>query len=119
MAGADQRARLRIYESKNHYHYHDNRILPPQITSEESLTGGWWYKPEYIFNELNINSAVARPDHNEMIDLRKDITKEFTMAGYAYTGGGRMITRVEISLDGGVHWELCEITRYVFCYLFC
>lgn len=99
------------YESKNHYHYHDNRILPPQITSEESLTGGWWYKPEYIFNELNINSAIARPDHNEMIDLRKDITKEFTMAGYAYTGGGRMITRVEISLDGGVHWELCEITR--------
>ena len=43
------------HETKNHYHYHDNRILPPHITAEESLTGGWWYKPEYIFNELNIN----------------------------------------------------------------
>jgi len=33
------------HETKNHYHYHDNRILPPQITAEESLSGGWWYKP--------------------------------------------------------------------------
>ena len=24
------------HESKNHYHYHDNRILPPHITAEES-----------------------------------------------------------------------------------
>ena len=26
------------HETKNHYHYHDNRILPPHITAEESLT---------------------------------------------------------------------------------
>lgn len=36
------------HETKNHYHYHDNRILPPHITAEESLSGNWWYKPEYI-----------------------------------------------------------------------
>lgn len=34
------------HETRNHYHYHDNRILPPQITAEEALKGGWWYKPE-------------------------------------------------------------------------
>merc|ERR1719203_131151 len=33
------------FETRNHYHYHDNRILPPHITAEESLKG-WWYKPE-------------------------------------------------------------------------
>lgn len=29
------------HETKNNYHYHDNdnRILPPHITAEESLTG--------------------------------------------------------------------------------
>ena len=32
------------HETRNHYHYHDNRILPPHVTAEESLTGGWWYK---------------------------------------------------------------------------
>jgi nitrate reductase (NAD(P)H) len=97
------------HETKNHYHYHDNRILPPHITAEESLKGGWWYKPEYIFNELNINSAIASPLHNEELALAKNIDKTYNMSGYAYTGGGRMITRVEISTDGGVHWELATL----------
>lgn len=99
------------HETKNHYHYHDNRILPPHITAEESLTGGWWYKPEYIFNELNINSAMAKPDHNETLSISKNITSTYDITGYAYTGGGRAVTRVEVSTDGGTHWELAEIER--------
>ena len=99
------------HETHSHYHYHDNRILPPHITAEESLTGGWWYKPEYIFNELNINSAIAKPDHNETISISKSIDKTYEMSGYAYTGGGRAITRAEISIDGGAHWELTTLDR--------
>ncbi|KAL9187283.1 hypothetical protein ACHAXT_001386 [Thalassiosira profunda] len=99
------------HETKNHYHYHDNRILPPHITAEESLTGGWWYKPEYIFNELNINSAMTAPDHDETIDLAKSIGSTYEVGGYAYTGGGRRITRVEITTDGGKHWEVCKINQ--------
>lgn len=99
------------YETRNHYHYHDNRILPPHITAEESLSGNWWYKPEYIFNELNINSAIAAPDHNETISIASNIGKEYDVTGYAYTGGGRKITRIEVSTDGGAHWELAEIDR--------
>ena len=98
------------HETKNHYHYHDNRILPPQITAEESLQGNWWYKPEYIFNELNINSAIAKPDHNETLSM-SNLASTYQLAGYSYSGGGRMVTRVEISLDGGVHWELATIDR--------
>jgi nitrate reductase (NAD(P)H) len=98
-------------ETQNHYHYHDNRILPPHITAEESLTGNWWYKPEYIFNELNINSAIATPDHNETLSIAKNIEKEYEVGGYAYTGGGRMISRVEVTTDGGVHWELADVNR--------
>ncbi|KAL3936723.1 MAG: hypothetical protein SGBAC_008015 [Bacillariaceae sp.] len=99
------------HETKNHYHYHDNRILPPHITAEESLKGGWWYKPEYIFNELNINSAIASPLHDEELPIASNIDKSYTVSGYAYTGGGRMITRVEVSTDGGVHWELATLDR--------
>jgi len=99
------------HETKNHYHYHDNRILPPHITAEESLKNGWWYKPEYIFNELNINSAIASPLHDEELPIAKNIDKTYKVSGYAYTGGGRMVTRVEVSLDGGVHWELATIDR--------
>ena len=73
------------HETKNHYHYHDNRILPPHITAEESLKGNWWYKPEYIFNELNINSAISQPDHNETLSIAKKINEEYEIAGYAYS----------------------------------
>ena len=99
------------HETKNHYHYHDNRILPPHITAEESLSGGWWYKPEYIFNELNINSAISQPDHNEELSIAKNVDKTYTVSGYAYTGGGRLITRVEISTNNGVNWHLATLDR--------
>ena len=92
-------------------HYHDNRILPPHITAEESLKGNWWYKPEYIFNELNINSAIAKPNHNETISIAQSIGKTYQMVGYAYTGGGRKISRVEISTNGGINWQLATLDR--------
>eukprot|EP00563_Minutocellus_polymorphus_P004575 CAMPEP_0181028856 /NCGR_PEP_ID=MMETSP1070-20121207/4888_1 /TAXON_ID=265543 /ORGANISM="Minutocellus polymorphus, Strain NH13" /LENGTH=889 /DNA_ID=CAMNT_0023106127 /DNA_START=22 /DNA_END=2692 /DNA_ORIENTATION=- len=99
------------HETKNHYHYHDNRILPPHITAEESLKGNWWYKPEYIFNELNINSAISQPDHNETLSIAKKINEEYEIGGYAYTGGGRKISRVEVSWDGGINWNVCQIDQ--------
>ena len=99
------------YETRNHYHYHDNRILPPHITAEQSLEEKWWYRPEYIFNELNINSAMTKPDHRETLSIAQNIGKTYQVAGYAYTGGGRMITRVEVSTDGGVHWNLAKLNR--------
>jgi nitrate reductase (NAD(P)H) len=98
-------------ETKNHFHYHDNRILPPHITAEESLTGKWWYKPEYIFNELNINSAISAPTHDEQLPIAKNIDKIYTVSGYSYTGGGRWITRVEVSFNDGVNWELATLDR--------
>jgi len=99
------------HETKNHYHYHDNRILPPHVTAEQSLKEEWWYRPEYIFNELNINSAMASPLHNEELSIAKNIDKTYNVSGYAYTGGGRMITRVEVSTDGGIHWKLATLDR--------
>lgn len=99
------------HETKNHYHYHDNRILPPHVTAEQSLSEQWWYRPEYIFNELNINSAIASPLHNEELSIAKNIDKVYNVSGYAYTGGGRLITRVEISTDNGTNWQLATLDR--------
>eukprot|EP00588_Corethron_pennatum_P032086 CAMPEP_0194349064 /NCGR_PEP_ID=MMETSP0171-20130528/106878_1 /TAXON_ID=218684 /ORGANISM="Corethron pennatum, Strain L29A3" /LENGTH=1006 /DNA_ID=CAMNT_0039116471 /DNA_START=78 /DNA_END=3098 /DNA_ORIENTATION=- len=98
--------------TENHYHYHDNRILPPHITAEKAIDLGTWYKPEYIFNELNINSAISQPDHNETLNIQSGIGKDYELAGYAYTGGGRKITRVEITTNGGINWQTCELKRY-------
>ncbi|KAG6550915.1 hypothetical protein Mapa_007530 [Marchantia paleacea] len=104
-------------ESGNHYHYNDNRVLPSHLDAEtakaEGLlisTAGWWYKPDYIINELNINSVITTPAHNEVLPF-DSIQKPYKVKGYAYTGGGRKVTRVEVSLDAGETWRLCDIDR--------
>jgi len=98
--------------SDNYYHFFDNRILPPQVDSERANAEGWWYKPEYMFNELNINSAMASPNHDERMDLSATPADgKYTMRGYAYSGGGRNVTRVEVSFDGGKTWDLCDVDR--------
>jgi nitrate reductase (NAD(P)H) len=93
--------------SQNFYHFRDNRIMPPYITAELAEAEGWWEKPEYIFNELNINSAISSPSHGEALPLAT-ATGTYTVKGYAYSGGGRAITRVEVSLDGGHSWRLAD-----------
>ena len=32
-----------------------------------------------------------------------------TIKGYAYSGGGRGVARVDVSIDGGKTWEVAEI----------
>lgn len=93
--------------SENHYHFFDNRILPPHVDAELAKAEGWWYKPEYLFNQLNINSAIVYPGNGEEMHLAG--AGVYTIRGYAYSGGGRKITRVELSFDGGLTWTLCKL----------
>lgn len=93
--------------SENYYHFFDNRILPPHVDAELAKEEGWWYKPEYLFNQLNINSAIVYPANGETLTLTG--AGVYTIKGYAYSGGGRKITRVEISIDGGLTWMLCKL----------
>ncbi|KAG6833878.1 hypothetical protein H0H87_007889 [Tephrocybe sp. NHM501043] len=52
-------------------------------------------------------SAIACPDHGEILDVHSE--GSYTLRGYAYAGGGRRVTRVELSFDEGESWELAEI----------
>jgi len=97
-------------ESDNHFHYMDNRVLPEFVDAERATAEGWWYKPDFIINELNINSAIAFPGHQETVRLTGK-GQTYTVGGYAYSGGGRKIIRVELSLDGGKTWTLTTIKR--------
>jgi len=100
--------------SENYYHHHDNKVLPPQIDAEQAKLEGWWYKPDYTVNELNINSVIASPAHNETVLIPRDGVHDistYKFKGYAYTGGGRKVIRVELSFDDGASWELCDLNH--------
>lgn len=96
-------------ESNNFYHFNDNRVLPAHVDAEKATEEGWWFKPEFIINQLNINGAVAYPWHNEVVAVGPT-NPTYTVKGYAYSGGGRRVIRAEISVDGGLTWKLANIT---------
>ena len=98
------------HESKNCYHYWDNKYLPPHVTAEVAASDGWWYKQEYIINELSLNSLITKPDHGDTVPIR-DINKTMEITGYAHSGGGRKVTRVEVSVDDGATWNLANLIR--------
>lgn len=95
--------------SDNWYHIYDNRVLPTMVSPEESANNPkWWIDERYAIYDLSVNSAIAYPAHEEQLCL---IGSElnYRAKGYAYGGGGRRITRVEITLNRGKTWRLANI----------
>uniref|UniRef100_A0A2N9HH94 Nitrate reductase n=1 Tax=Fagus sylvatica TaxID=28930 RepID=A0A2N9HH94_FAGSY len=97
-------------ESDCYYHYLDNRVLPSHVDAELASAEAWWYKPEYIINELNINSVITTPCHEDILPINSWTTQRpYTLRGYAYSGGGRKVTRVEVTMDGGDTWHVGKL----------
>lgn len=71
--------------------------VTPEMAAEDKK---WWTDERYAIYDLNVNSVAAFPEHEEVLDLAT-AGPTYTAKGYAYAGGGRRITRVEISLDKG------------------
>ena len=95
--------------SDNWYHIYDNRVLPTMVDPEQSANDpSTWADERYAIYDLNVNSATVYPAHEEQISLVNG-SDRYTVKGYAYSGGGRRVTRVELSLDKGRTWRLAEI----------
>ena len=95
--------------SENWYHIYDNRVLPTMVSPEESANDPkWWMDDRYAIYDLSTNSATAYPAHEEQLCLVNGPEK-YRIKGYAYGGGGRRVTRVEVSIDKGRTWRLAGI----------
>lgn len=94
--------------SQNWYHIFDNRVLPTQVdptmAKEEK---SWWNDERYAIYDLNIQSAIVYPAHDEIVQVEPE--KKYDIQGYAYNGAGVRVGRVEISLDSGRTWQLALI----------
>ncbi|KAF2010380.1 nitrate reductase [Aaosphaeria arxii CBS 175.79] len=95
--------------SDNWYHIYDNRVLPTMVDPDESATNPkWWTDERYAIYDLSPNSAIAYPAHEEKLSLTA-APEKYKVRGYAYSGGGRRITRAEVSIDQGKTWRLADI----------
>ncbi|KAL2021933.1 hypothetical protein VTK56DRAFT_6352 [Thermocarpiscus australiensis] len=96
--------------SDNWYHVYDNRVLPTMISPEESATlPDTWKDERYAIYDLNTNSAICYPAHDERVSLTTS-AKTYKLRGYAYAGGGKRVTRLEVSVNQGRTWMLADIS---------
>ncbi|KAI1635414.1 nitrate reductase [Biscogniauxia mediterranea] len=96
--------------SDNWYHIYDNRVLPTMIDPEMSADmPDAWKDERYAIYDLNTNSATCYPAHNERL-LLGDQSRTYNIRGYAYAGGGKRVTRVEVTFDKGKTWILADIS---------
>ena len=56
--------------------------------------------------EQPVNSAIAFPAQGSTISVADGVV---SLKGYAYSGGGRRIIRVDVSIDGGATWHTAGI----------
>ncbi|KAJ3148913.1 hypothetical protein HDU89_004495 [Geranomyces variabilis] len=95
-------------ESQSWYHFHDNRVLPPGVDST-TATEDIWRDPKHILYDLNVNSVIATPRDGTWVDVLATTHKQ-RLTGYAYSGGGRPIIAIEVSLDMGESWVPTQFT---------
>jgi nitrate reductase (NAD(P)H) len=68
----------------------------------------WWTDERYAIYDLSTNNATAHSADEEQICLVNGL-ETYRMKGYAYSGGGRRVTRVEVTLEKGKSWALADI----------
>ncbi len=92
---------LQAGSSKNYFQAHAYQLFPPQAKPE---TVDW--NSGIQLSELAVNCAITQPKNGEVITDSLILVK-----GYAMSGGGRIISRVDVSIDGGETWVIAKITE--------
>jgi nitrate reductase (NAD(P)H) len=83
-----------------HHKYY--KVFPPHILSAADNMREYADTPP--LQEININSIMFEPVNSQVAK-----SGPLHLRGYAYSGGGRPVTRVEVSLDGTATWLQCKL----------
>lgn len=83
------------HPSRNHFQAHDYKTFPLDITEHNvNWTAGT------MLNEHATHAAILSPTEDSTLG-----TGVTTVYGYALAAGNAIITRVELSIDGGETWQ--------------
>ena len=93
------RITVRDSPSENYYQAVAYRLRPAVAESDSSPRGSG-----VSLGVLPVTSAVLTPADHATVSAGA-----LTVSGYAFSGGGREIARVEVSTDGGTNWTQAEL----------
>ncbi|KAI8993722.1 Oxidoreductase, molybdopterin-binding domain-containing protein [Pilobolus umbonatus] len=95
--------KVQDHESTSFFQRRDYRILPESIGTEQEAEAYWSRVPS--IGEYNVQSYVCIPAngiHNNKLPRQ-------VVQGYALSGGGHSIQRVDVSGDDGKTWVTAEL----------
>ena len=102
-------------ESDRPWHQKSYRGFAPDVTFEDDLhhwPHGLRLDLAPIVQEMPVQSLVCQPAINDVIGVGKD-ADEVEVKGVAWSGGGRGINRVDVSIDGGETFTAAELVKPV------
>ena len=92
---------LQEHASTNPYQARDYKLFPPEITARTAD----WSRGKAIEN-LILNAAITTPQEGETVAAGPT-----RIQGYAISGKGAPVERVELSADGGKTWTTAKIVE--------
>lgn len=90
--------------SKNYFQAQAYQLFPPQISAK---TADW--NAGLQLSELAVNCAITSPRDGATMTKLSD--SPIIIQGYAISGGGRKIARVDVSTDRGESWHTATLTQ--------
>lgn len=90
-------------ESNSHWQQNDYKGFNPSVDWD---TVDFSKSP--AIQELPVISAICSPDAGSVVKL--DSNNSLNIKGYAWSGGGRRIVRVDVTADSGKTWYSADIT---------
>lgn len=88
-------------ESSSHWQQNDYKSFSPSVD---------WNNVDFskapAVQETPVLSVICEPSNNSEVEIYDDILK---VKGYAYSGGGRKIIRVDVSIDKGKTWKVATL----------
>ncbi|XP_077430151.1 sulfite oxidase, mitochondrial [Vanacampus margaritifer] len=88
-------------ESGSHWQQNDYKGFSP-TTDWDTVD----FKSAPAIQELPVQSAITLPADGAVVPRGGE---EVTVKGYAWSGGGREVVRVDVSLDGGKTWQVAQL----------
>jgi sulfite oxidase len=91
-------------ESHSHWQRKDYKSFSPNID---------WHNVDFesapSIQELPVQSAICEPREGQLVKM--DENRNIQMSGYAWSGGGRKVIRVDVSADEGINWVTAELQQ--------
>ncbi len=92
-------------ESKSFWQQNDYKVLSPNIKDLKQAD----FSKYKSCQESPVQSAICQPVNESVV---KKSNEKFVLKGYAFSGGGKDIDNVIVSLDNGKTWHIAELNQF-------